>query len=150
MAVRAAEQRRHAYDPRLGRHPFRERFLSGEETDVLRRIALAGGTGVWVPDARIEHWVEPSRQSLDYLRRYYAGIGYGSARRQIAQGAPPSGGGRRWLRLRIARKDALYLFGRSTGRTALWIDALRRGSLLRGRLCARREAIAAKAGDAKP
>jgi GT2 family glycosyltransferase len=149
MAVRAAEQRRHAFDASLGRQPWRHGLLSGEETDVLRRIAASGGTGVWVPEASVEHWIEPERQTVDYLRRYYVGMGYTVARRAIAKGRDPLGGGRRRLHRRMAWKRALYLTGRLCGRTELWLEALRRGAQLRGRLLAQREALAAPPPAAK-
>ena len=148
MAVRAAEQRLHAFDARFGRQPWRHGILSGEETDVLARIAEAGGTGVWLLEAAVEHWIEPERQTVDYLRRYYTGIGYVGARRAIAKGRVPVGGSRRRLRRRVARKRAVYLVGRLCGRTALWLAALRREAQLRGRLLAQREALAAGPGVA--
>src|SRR5215468_122583 len=42
MAFRAKEQREQAFDETLGRQPWRHGLLSGEETDVLKRLALAG------------------------------------------------------------------------------------------------------------
>jgi glycosyltransferase involved in cell wall biosynthesis len=150
MAVRGDVQQRYPFDLRLGRNPHRPLYLSGEETDVLRRIAADGGTGLWVPEASVEHWIEPARQSPAYLRRYYEGIGYASARRRLEQGTPLRRGGSLRLRHRMAWKYAAYLLARACGRSAAWLRALRHGAALRGRLIAREEALAAMTGDAAP
>ena len=52
-------------------------MISGEESDVMARICQAGGFGIWLPTAAVEHWIDPERQTIDYVRRYYAGIGLG-------------------------------------------------------------------------
>ena len=142
MAIRAKEQREHAFDATLGRQPWRHGLLSGEETDVLKRIALAGATGMWVPEASVEHWIEPARQNVAYLRRFYVGMGYLAARRGIVKGRIANERARRRLRNRIAWKQALYVVGRATGLTAWWLDSMRKGALLRGRLLAHRDAAA--------
>jgi glycosyltransferase involved in cell wall biosynthesis len=144
MAVRAAELRRHPFDAQLGHQPWRHGILSGEETDVLARIAATGGTGVWLPEPEVFHWIGPERQTLDYVRRFYLGIGYVGTKLAIAGGRARPGVSRR-LRRRAVRLRAAYLVGRAAGRTSVWLAALRRESLLRGRLLARREAAAAGA-----
>lgn len=148
MAVRAKEQREHAFDATLGRQPWRHGLLSGEETDVLKRIALAGATGLWVPEAAVEHWIEPARQSVSYLRRFYVGMGYLAARRGIVKGRIANERARRRLQHRVAWKQALYVVGRATGRTAWWLDSLRKGSMLQGRLLAHRDAVAERGAPA--
>jgi glycosyltransferase involved in cell wall biosynthesis len=146
MAVGAAHHRAHAFDPQLGRQPWRHGILSGEETDVLLRIAEAGGTGVWLADPEVFHWIGRERQTRDYLRSYYVGIGYVGARSAIAKGRVPGSSTRRRLTRRAAGQRAAYLIGRMCGRTSLWLAALRREAQLRGRLLAHREAAAARAG----
>ena len=152
MAIRAKEQREHAFDPSLGRQPWRHGMLSGEETDVLKRIAQAGATGLWVPEASVEHWIEPERQNVAYVRRFYVGMGYLAAQRGIVKGRIANERARRRLRQRIAWKQALYVVGRATGRTTWWLDSLRKGALLQGRLLAHRDALAGRvtpASDAR-
>ena len=68
--VRAVEQRQFRYDPALGR---RGRAGSlGEETVVLRALLSGGATGWWVPEAGVVHWIPAERQTVTYLRRYFA------------------------------------------------------------------------------
>jgi hypothetical protein len=61
------------FDPKLGRHPLRP-MTGGEETKVIRTILLSG-KGYWVPDARVVHHIDRSRQTTEYLRSYYANSG---------------------------------------------------------------------------
>lgn len=69
FVIRSREQRQLAYDPALGR--TREGGALGEETAVIKAILSAGGTGWWVPDASVEHWIPKERQTIIYLRGYY-------------------------------------------------------------------------------
>jgi len=69
FALRMAEQRSHRFDPSLGR--VKEGGTLGEETTVMRALLRAGSTGIWVPDAPVQHWVPAERMSLDYLGTYY-------------------------------------------------------------------------------
>jgi glucosyl-dolichyl phosphate glucuronosyltransferase len=73
FAVRAVEQHRHKYNPSLGTSPTQRRV--GEETDVIYRILKEGGTGWWVPDAKVSHIIQPQRQTLRYIYYYYRNAG---------------------------------------------------------------------------
>lgn len=73
FAVRAAEQRHCAYDPNLGVSPRQKRL--GEEAEVIFQIMQAGGTGWWVPDAKVRHIIPLRRQSRSYLREYFSASG---------------------------------------------------------------------------
>ncbi len=77
FAARAEAQRRHPYDVELGLSTLHRR--SGDETDVAYRILKAGGSGWWVPGARVEHVIPVERQTLDYLSYYYDQAGRTSA-----------------------------------------------------------------------
>lgn len=137
MAVRAAEQRAHLYDAGRGRQPG-PLLLSGEESDVLGQIRAAGGAGIWVPDARVTHWISPDRQSISYLRRYYEGRFFAKARATPPAELPAPQ--RLWGEL--LRSELSYLRGRLARRPETWVTALKRASRLRGILAARREAAA--------
>jgi hypothetical protein len=60
--------------------------MVGEELDVFRAILDAGGTGWWVPEARIAHHIPAGRQTEDYVRAYYRGQGQFGAYRTLAAG----------------------------------------------------------------
>lgn len=68
FAVRADANRRNRFDEMLGVSPHQRRL--GEETEVLRAIAREGGTGRWVPGARVRHLIPEARQTLSYVRQY--------------------------------------------------------------------------------
>jgi glucosyl-dolichyl phosphate glucuronosyltransferase len=72
-AVRTGEQRRHLYDLELGLAPGQRR--TGEETDVIYRILKAGGSGWWVPGAKVRHMIPAERQTLAYFDVYYEQAG---------------------------------------------------------------------------
>jgi glycosyltransferase involved in cell wall biosynthesis len=78
MVVRRELQIRHPFDPDLGRAPGN--MFGYEETKVLGSILREGGTGWWVPDARVRHFIPRPRQTLRYLLGYWRGNGLSRAR----------------------------------------------------------------------
>jgi glycosyltransferase involved in cell wall biosynthesis len=73
FGVRTATLRQHPFDPTLGVAPNRNR--GGEETAVLKAILAEGGTGLWVPEAKVRHWIPVERQTLTYITKFYRGAG---------------------------------------------------------------------------
>jgi len=69
FAIRAIEQREQLYNANIGASPTQSRI--GEETDVIHRVIRGGGTGWWVPDSEVQHIIQPQRQTLRYIFRYY-------------------------------------------------------------------------------
>ena len=130
FAVRGREQRRFAYDPALGRK--RTGGTLGEETAVIRAILAAGGTGQWVPDAAVDHWVPRERQTVAYLRDYYALYGR-TAMHERRPGAPP-GSWRRlgWHWRRAVRMEVRYRLIRLSGNPRRWLPALADAATLWG------------------
>ncbi len=47
----------------------------GEETLLLQNMSGAGLKGLWVPQAHVEHWIHPSRQTMKYVTNYWRQIG---------------------------------------------------------------------------
>ena len=129
FAVRAAVQRRHLFDPALGR--IGDELLSGDEHEALRRMLADGHTGTWLPEARVRHFVPRERMTLDYVRRYYRGIGRTDVRVR--------GGGksRCWSLalsgVKACAKAARCRARRSLGRDCAWVCDLRDSSIHRGR-----------------
>jgi glycosyltransferase involved in cell wall biosynthesis len=129
FVIRAREQRMFPYDPSLGRR--RGGGALGEETAVMRGILEAGGTGWWVPDASVEHWIPKERQSVRYLRSYYTLQGR-TFHRWGGGGGPTFWG--RPLRLwrSIIRAELAYSRARLSGDPHRWIKPLIQASILRG------------------
>jgi glucosyl-dolichyl phosphate glucuronosyltransferase len=131
-AIRLDWQRRHLYDPRFGRRP--ETTISGEETIVLLGIIKEGGTGWWIPDAQVRHWIPKSRQSLAYLREYYAGYGR-TLNRQSSAGAYPLVFGKpRWLLRHALESELAYCLHRLYAPPMHWISDLKKASIAWGQL----------------
>lgn len=73
MAVRRAVLQRAMFDEHIGRR--RDEQLRGSEASLLRSLRRQGITGVWVPDAMIQHYVPGCRANYRYLWNYYHGAG---------------------------------------------------------------------------
>ncbi len=136
FAVRAHEQQMLRYDVNLGRRPG-PWVLGGEEVDLMRRICAAGGFGIWVSDADVIHRIDPQRQSIAYLRSYYAGQGFVWARSKLV--AQPQGG----VPLRVEWRDLLRCeltcwLGWLIRRPRMQVRALKKAARLRGILAALR------------
>ena len=72
-AVRRDVQREFLYDVRLGRVGTGD--IRGEETDLLTKLVARGHRGLWIPDARVKHFIPRDRLTLDYVQRFFHGIG---------------------------------------------------------------------------
>jgi glycosyltransferase involved in cell wall biosynthesis len=131
MGVRGDLQRRHRFDPRLGVSPLHNR--TGEETNFLLEIMQAGAEGVSVPSANVRHFITASRQTTDYVRRYFAAHGetWALVRREpgffLAPQRVPSGrltlaGVPAWAVRNVLRAGALAKWAELTGNWNAWLD----------------------------
>lgn len=103
--VRRQELLQFPYDTRVGRSPSNA-FLGGEEIGVMGGILAAGYPGWWVPAAGILHRIRADQMSMDYVRRYYVGVGrwMGLSDRSVA--APRLLGRPRWMLKELALRHA--------------------------------------------
>jgi glycosyltransferase involved in cell wall biosynthesis len=70
FAIRSDYQRLHLYDPRIGAGS--SLGLLGEETIIIDRILEETATrGRWVVGGGVDHIIGPSRQSFEYIWKYY-------------------------------------------------------------------------------
>jgi glucosyl-dolichyl phosphate glucuronosyltransferase len=123
FVVRAAEQRRFRYDPELGMAPGQERL--GEETAVIGQILGSGATGYWIPNARLDHWIDHRRQTAAYIIRYFAAQGETRElfRKSVPAGPLWLGVPRRVLR-RFLKDWIRYRFHRLFSPARVWITHL--------------------------
>ena len=129
FVLRMREQKLFTYNPALGR--MFEGGALGEETSVIRSILAAGGTGWWVPDAAVEHWILKERQTVGYLRTYYALQGKTFLKWDRYVG--PTFRGRPLLIWGgILRAELAYALARLTGDPHRWLKPLVEASMLRG------------------
>jgi hypothetical protein len=73
FAIRADIQRQYLYDPELGR--VSSGMMGDDETQVLKQIARSGGTGRWVPAAKVQHIIPADRATERYVRSYFIAQG---------------------------------------------------------------------------
>lgn len=113
MAFLTEAQRQVPYDTRIGLRPSSQ--MRGDESTAIARVLDKGWKGRWVPDARVQHFIPRSRQSIDYLRGYYRG--YGEFMATVGAGAQESTLFRRprWLWRRYAESGARYALSRLSG-----------------------------------
>jgi glycosyltransferase involved in cell wall biosynthesis len=129
FVVRAREQRQFLYDPNLGRRQAAGAL--GEEVAVIETILASGGKGWWVPDASVEHWIPKERQTVQYLRGYYALLGR-TWHRQDRHGAGTRWGDRYSLWGKALYAEIKYAFARLTGNPRRWLKPLAEASTLWG------------------
>lgn len=139
MAFRLDVQRRHLYDPALGRRG--RAMLSGEETQVMHAILAEGGRGRWVPDAVVDHFIPAARQTIGYLRRYFAGHGELAALRGPAEGKRRFLGRPLWLWRHAFEAELRYRAGRLSGPAPRWLPHLVRAASAQGQLFARQQPL---------
>jgi glucosyl-dolichyl phosphate glucuronosyltransferase len=61
------------FDPNLGRNA--DLCMLGDETKLFQLLRQEGGVGVWVPGARVKHYVPRERLRSRYLWNYFHGLG---------------------------------------------------------------------------
>ena len=132
MALPLEVQRRHAFDPRLGRSG--RDLVGGDELAVLEALLEEGATGRWLPDAEVEHLIPEERQKIGYLRRYFRDQG------RVAEPLPEDMpvatlfGRPRWAFRAGLEETAKLLVRRPFARPEVWVDHLVRASFAHGAL----------------
>ena len=130
MAVRTDLQRRYPYDENLGPTPGKR--MHGEETSLIRRMMKDGHQGRYVPGARLQHLIPTERQTVSYIRDWYAGQGHvltlGSPRVKV----PMLMGRPRWLWKKIVSSELSYRYLRLVAPPHKWIEGLKENGHLRG------------------
>ena len=71
--LRMREQSCFLYDSKLGRNGTKT--VLGEETEVIRKIFDTGGSGLWIPNASVQHWIPKNRMQIQYIADYFQGVG---------------------------------------------------------------------------
>lgn len=134
----ALESRR--FDVRLGRKG--RNLIGGEESQLILELVEEGQRGRWVPDARVEHFIPQSRQTLSYLRRYYRAHGRVARLRPESDSVTHLFGRPRWAWRASLEREAVYWFSRLTGSPDRWIQRLKEAAYAQGVLLGYREAEA--------
>jgi len=137
-AMRTKVQREFPYNPKLGRVATGE--IRGEETDVLHKLLAAGHRGWWVPTSKVKHFIPAERLTLDYIRRFFHGIGQTEFIRKGSQAnrqsITPWERPRTLINALQAEMRYRYYSTFRPQKTKRWVNSLVRSSRLWGHLAA--------------
>ncbi len=144
MAFRTELLKENRFDPNLGLTG--NDAIRAEEITLIRALNSRGIRGVWVPRARVKHFVIKQRLTRDYLWEFFRGIGRTAVRRDFLQDVPQVGvtwgGVPRWLFRSLAESWVQAQWKRLRSRTE-WVLAYSRaaeawGMIVEARLLARK------------
>jgi len=122
MAFRTEILRENPFHPALGRNGGD--CMSGEETMLFNTLIAQGKKGVWVPKARVKHFVVKQRLTRAYLWNYFHGFGRSCTRQDLLEHVPRVGktwgGVPRWL-IRQAVKSWVIAHGKQIFLRTDWV-----------------------------
>lgn len=121
VAFRKSAMDRFPFDPEYGR--VGAKLTSGDDTRVQEQVVAAGGHGVWVGDAAVDHFLPTARVTTAYIRGIFYWGGYQARAAFDAPAATLRGVPRwilqAWLRAAVARRLGNFRRGPA------WARALR-------------------------
>ncbi len=122
VGFRKAVMDRYPFDPALGR--VGSKLSSGDDTRVQDQVVAAGGHGVWVGDAAVEHFLPAARMTVAYVREVLFWAGYHGFAPFAADTSPRLFGAPRWVWQKyLVASVRRRLGGRRKDRA--WVRALR-------------------------
>ena len=130
FAVRMADQVRHRYDPDLGYS--RGALVGGEELRVMSALLGEGKKGYWLPGSLVYHRIEPFRQTIAYIRKFF--VGQGLMQAKLGASEQPGTGCPRWLYRQWLQAEVRWRFARMTAPPLRWVGGCREASKLLGRI----------------
>ncbi len=131
-ALKMSEQIKYAYDPKLGLNAGK--IIIGEESQVISAILNDGSEGRWIPDAKVHHWLPENRQTLDYLKKYYFGVGNTSCLKSYATEKGLGWKSPRWLIRQYLEASFAYFLGRVLLGPEKWLSFLSRYYITKGQM----------------
>lgn len=121
LGFRTATLRHYPFDPGLGR--VGKRLTSGDETRIQDQVRAAGGEGVWVGTAAVEHFLPAERMTPRYVREILHWSGYLGHEPFVGDTSPRFRGVPRWMwskYLSSAAKRRVLALSRGPS----WVNAL--------------------------
>ncbi len=125
FSVRGDVQRRCLFSTELGRRGGE--VLGEDEIELMKRLLDQGHSGVWVPQAAVQHVIDDSRTTPEFVRDYFVGQG----RALVMKGRPWTE--TRW-RLWCSENwhRLMYQLARGLAPSPTWLGHLARSALARG------------------
>ena len=130
MLFRASATQGLLFDTNIGHKGNRPG--SGDDLEYQRRLKQRGGTFAWLPEMSVEHYVDPSRMTLDYLTKYYYATGEADARREGVPTGTQLFGMPRYLVRVAAERYLKFCVNRLRGRRRAALEHLRNFHYYRG------------------
>jgi glycosyltransferase involved in cell wall biosynthesis len=141
MAFRSSLFRRIRFNPSLGRCGLSA--ILGEETALFAELAGAGYMGLWVPSAKVRHFISSSRMTPKYVWSYFAGVGQTQLRLEGVPSGRPLWGAPRWLWRLYPELLCKYYLQRLFGRRE-WTLTLTKAAQVKGMIDECRARLGAK------
>jgi glycosyltransferase involved in cell wall biosynthesis len=110
------------------------RLPLGDETDFIDRARQQGGKVLWVPAMRVRHYVDPSRMTVEYLRKMRKTAGAVHVRLSPVPPAPQLFQAPRWLWRAVLKSYVTHAWLQLLGRRHDALLALREHDFCRGML----------------
>jgi glycosyltransferase involved in cell wall biosynthesis len=110
MAFRTRVAREFPLNPELGR--IRHSLIGADDTELVLRVRASGHTGMWVPNARVRHFIPTKRLNKGYVAHWFFGAGQNFARcHGVEKGATVWGYPRWavWKYIKAAVKSSFHL-----------------------------------------
>jgi len=129
MAFRTDVLRQNLFDPNFGL--VGEGAIRGDEADVIRRIRMQGGKGLWVGNAQVDHYIPEERLTASYVRKFSFGYGQTIARQPTNGTVATSFGRPRWALRKYLQNRAMELV-LMPFRNRRWLTYLQEAAICRG------------------
>jgi glycosyltransferase involved in cell wall biosynthesis len=132
MAIKRSAHLNHPFDSRIGPQPGSS--IRGEEWMLVRDLRRDGKQVVWVPEARVQHFIPQARQTEAYVRDWFYGSGLLLARMDSTPGLALWFGRPVWLWREWIEYSVRAHFGRFTSPPERWLKNLGLSATAWGRL----------------
>ena len=129
MAFRRSAFETRQFDPNLGL--VGDNAVRFDETEYCKALEKAGFHGVWIPSAKVRHYVVARRMTLEFVWKYFEGDGRGTARIQGPLEGRPLFGAPRWLYRQYVEATFTYLWKR-VRRNPDWVRSFANAAHIRG------------------
>jgi len=129
MAFRRQAFESQRFDPNLGL--VGDNAVRFDEMEYCRALERAGFWGVWVPGAKVRHFVVARRMTLEYVWKHFEGDGRGLTRIRGRSAGQPLFGAPRWLYRQYASAKLDYWWKR-VRRHPEWVRAFANAAHIRG------------------
>ena len=124
FAVRADIQNTFLFNTELGR--CANGMMGEDEIDVLRKMDHAGHSGIWIPDAPVQHIIPSDRATTQYIANYFVGQG----RTNILRGKVQKT--KAMARSEFLKNQLAWKWKQNKSAPDVWVSHLIRASLSRG------------------